>query len=60
MITEVTFNGRIYEIPQMWIVGRMRVEERNGATPREAYLNAILAWVRQEELERIYKKEVRA
>lgn len=53
----VKVEGRRYEIPEIWLAGRSRVHEREGAGPLDAYHLAIMDWHEQELLGEQYARE---
>ena len=56
-VVTVTIGGVQYEIPELWIVGR--IQAMQGAPLREAYAEAIAQWIEQEKLSQRLEEEAR-
>jgi hypothetical protein len=50
---------RTYTIPEMWLVGRSFMREREGLNPRDAYIQAIQDWVELLTAEQRYRAQRR-
>ncbi len=55
---KVTRNGKTYDIPEVWLIGRMLADNADKGNSLEAYKAAIDSWIGQEEMSRRFEEEI--
>jgi hypothetical protein len=53
------YKGRTELIPEIWLVGRSQIRQREGRTVGDAYTQAIIDWFEQSDLAAEYQQQER-
>lgn len=53
----VRYEGRDYDIPEIWLVGCTTMARREGLSFEDAYIHAIATWAEQTQLAEAWEAE---